>query len=134
MRNSLSRRIRFAAWPRWPKPSGRMSLQRRAFWRLRCAATKGQRLDAMHILDHCARHERPEPHLRHYSPGDYSLATHAGCGRLFSSLRFWTRPASRPEGARMRAIRSRTLGLDDGPEALRYAHAREAGFPAARSV
>ena len=50
----------------------------------------------MHVLDHCARHERPQTHLRHYSPGDYSLATYAGCGRLFSSSRFWTRPASRP--------------------------------------
>ena len=40
----------------------------------------------MVVLDHCARHERPPFYLRHL-PGDYSLATHAGCGRLFSSSR-----------------------------------------------
>jgi hypothetical protein len=41
-------------------------------------------LDAMRILAHCEGYERPETDLRH-SPGDYRLATHAGCGRLFSS-------------------------------------------------
>jgi len=50
----------------------------------------------MAFLDHCARDVRPNPHLRHYLPEDYSLAANAGCGRLFSSSRFWTRPASRP--------------------------------------
>jgi hypothetical protein len=30
------------------------------------------------------RYERPFPHRRHL-PADYSLAPHAGCGRLFSS-------------------------------------------------
>jgi hypothetical protein len=58
-----------------------------------------QTLDAMAILDHCARHARPKTHfkshLRHYLPGDYSLAANAGCGRLFSCSRVWTRPASR---------------------------------------
>src|SRR6516225_8695953 len=57
---------------------------------------QGQTLDAMAILDHCARHDGLKPYLRHDLPGDYSLATHAGCGRLFSSSRLWTRPASRP--------------------------------------
>jgi len=50
----------------------------------------------MAILDHCARHVRPNPHLRHHLPRDYSLAANAGCGRLFSSSRFGTCPASRP--------------------------------------
>jgi hypothetical protein len=42
------------------------------------------------------RHERPKPHLRHL-PGDYSLATLAGCGRLFSKLEMFGRPASKAE-------------------------------------
>src|ERR1700733_1649928 len=53
-------------------------------------------LDAMHLLDHCAGHDVSRSHLRHL-PGDYSLAPNAGCGRLFSPSRLWTRPASRPE-------------------------------------
>ena len=35
-------------------------------------------------LDHCGWHER-SAHLRHL-PGDYSLASNAGCGRLFLFL------------------------------------------------
>ena len=51
-------------------------------------------LDAMPRLDHCARHER-SGYLRHL-PGDYSLASNAGCGRLFLIVETQTRPASRP--------------------------------------
>jgi hypothetical protein len=46
-------------------------------------------------IDHFAAHERHDHRLRH-SPGDYSLALLAGCGRLFSTSRFRdARPASR---------------------------------------
>jgi hypothetical protein len=44
MRNSLSRRIRFAALAETPKPPGRMSLRGRAFRQLRGAAMKGKGL------------------------------------------------------------------------------------------
>src|SRR6516165_12448066 len=56
-------------------------------------------LDGMCRLDHCALHERT-PRLRHL-PGDYSLASNAGCGRLFLIPETQTRPASRPVGVRV---------------------------------
>ena len=42
------------------------------------------------------RHERPAPHRRHL-PGDYSLALHAGCGRLFLLSRDIETPGQRTE-------------------------------------
>ena len=40
-----------------------------------------KRLDDMAILDHCARHVRPKPHLRQFA------------GRLFASGKRWLRPS-----------------------------------------
>src|SRR5581483_8178598 len=50
-------------------------------------------LDGNSALDHSPPHERPQPDPRHL-PGDYPLATFAGCGRLFS-IETDGRPAGR---------------------------------------
>jgi hypothetical protein len=51
----------------------------------------------MRRLDHCPVHDGPEPPLRHL-PGDYSLATFAGCGRLFSSFEILDTPCQQAQG------------------------------------
>jgi hypothetical protein len=54
-------------------------------------------LDGGGAFAHGAGHERPFCNLRHL-PEDYSLATIAGCGCLFSISRLNDAPASRPNG------------------------------------
>ncbi len=53
----------------------------------------------MRRLDHSPSHERPRSNLRHL-PGDYSLASHAGCGRLFSQLEILDTPGQQADGVR----------------------------------
>ena len=75
----------------------------RAIWRARfgkrlnksTAKARAKCLTAAGAFDHGAGHERPFCNLRHL-PEDYSLATIAGCGCLFSTFETKRRPASRP--------------------------------------
>src|ERR1700740_504936 len=76
-------------------------------------------LDAKRVLDHCPGHERP--HLRHL-PRDYEVATTlAGAG--FSHSLHRQTPGQQVRGALKRAYNAIRC---DGPETLRYAHARKA--------
>src|SRR5262245_40406268 len=65
------------------------------------------------------RHERPLRHL----PGDYRLATRAGCGRLFSSPEMFGRPASEAAGVRFvwaaRRRSRRNIGMRSGAMELK---------------
>src|SRR4029077_20210585 len=78
-------------------------------------------LDAKRVLDHCPGHERPNHHLRHL-PGDYELATTLAAA-VFSHQRDRQTPGQQVRGALKRAYNAIRC---DGPETLRYAHARKA--------
>src|SRR5262249_52369444 len=65
-----------------PANSGHITAARRNHMVLKTHAALTQREELIIVR----AHERPFANLRHL-PGDYSLATLAGCGRLFSSSR-----------------------------------------------
>src|SRR5262249_45232755 len=87
-----------------------------------CRLARAGPLTRLARLPMLRRHERPYPYLRHL-PGDYRLATHAGCGRLFSSPEMFGRPAS--EAARRLCFvwaarrRDETLGMRSGAMELK---------------